>query len=223
MTDVLQSLREFTVRVDYGRKHTAFDVRDGGRGKPVVRMAMDFPYHMADLLRVFPVAEPDRLLGTVGCGAAAAPDKQLLGRCREKIVWEIADSWHIEQPEIGQLVGSRKGLSRLANGYTGLSEVSAVRIEFVGPTSPAFTFVRRAGITSEYKISIHDDRVNRLLVLAWTEHFNRGYGDDARQYLIDFTTNPFQKPGPEIQAARERRKAAIQAAKQNRGHGTDPR
>ncbi|SEL67002.1 hypothetical protein [Streptacidiphilus jiangxiensis] len=222
--DPLESLREFVVKVEYGRHHTTFNVFDGGSSHPVVRMHKPVPYDVHEYYRVFPVAEPDRVLGTVVMGRGRYPDNRFAGGASEVRFKFGGTQFAAQQPEIGQMVGHKVGVTRLTDNWLGSvapgTALTPYHLEFKSDSGPSFTFSRRVGVTSDYKITIVDGRVSRLAVLAWTEEFNREESVDWRKSVIDTTTNPLKTFGPEFGADAERRVAALKEAKKNRKHGS---
>ena len=222
--DALQSLREFVVKVEYGRNHTTFNVFDGGSSHPVVRMHKQVPYDVDEYYHVVPVATPELLLGMVVMGRGLTPDNRFVGGVARSRNRMSGTTWETEQPGIGTLTGRKVGVTRLTDGWLASvapgTALTPYHLEFTSASGPGFSFSRRVGITSDYKITIHDDRVSRLGVLGFTEAFNRNEAVDWRKSLVDTTTNPLKTFGPEFRADVERRQSAAKEAEQNRGHGS---
>lgn len=217
MTQVLQALQEFTVSVDYGRSHTTFHVR-GGKGTPAIRVHKDFAHHALPEYRVFAEEHPEAVLGFIATRTAFTADRRPIGEVRRQSRHLQSDRWSVIQHDLGELTGQPKGInSKLRRapvvedflGRPGVDALLSVQLRFSGPQSNGFDFSRKAGVRAEYAIDIRDQRVDRLLVLAWVVHFNEDCSVDPRKTAVDLTTNPFQGLGEARRAKRRRQEGSV--------------
>ncbi|MFF4361647.1 hypothetical protein [Streptomyces sp. NPDC001604] len=213
MNQLLQSLQEFTVSADYSRSHTTWDVHAAGHHTPVIRMHKDSPHHSLPEYRVFPAERPDETLGFVTPWMPFSADRRQIGEVRSPDWHRHTGAWTLVQNDLGELTGQPKGLNTklrrapVINWYLSRPSVDAVlsaQHRFSGPQSEGFDFARRAGVRAEYEVTVHDPRVNRLLILAWVLHFNEHHSVDVRKTAVDLTTNPFSGLGDARRAKKRR-------------------
>ncbi|WP_152628124.1 hypothetical protein [Streptacidiphilus neutrinimicus] len=219
-TDPLQSLREFTVRVDYGREHTTFLVYQAGRSEPVVRMHKDYP-HTVDVRPyyvhhrahdyVHPGADPRQLLGYVKLGKAWDAQQAEIGAIGAMAKRGHMDRGPVVQHGLGTLTPQRQPLTGKKRGVRAVlafiddfsshgilgdqgreDAMFSAHVRCTGPTSAGFELVRRAGVTATYEVVVHDPQLSRLLVLAYVECFSHVSDGDLRQNLVGLATNPFR-------------------------------
>jgi hypothetical protein len=209
VTDVLQSLTDFTVRVDYGREHTTFWVTPGGHSEPVVRMHKDYPYDVAVRpYYVYPVAVPDQLLGYVKMGKAWDARQADIGAVGDMRKPRRMHEGPIVQHGLGSLTPTRPGargavrkVARFVEDIVGgtlmtdadfLDAAIAAHVRCAGASSQGFDLIRRAGVTATYEVRVHDPRVSRLLILAYVDCFNSHSAFDPRHAAATLSTNPLR-------------------------------
>jgi hypothetical protein len=208
----LQTLNAFTVRADYGRDHTTFLVYPAGQSEPVARMHKDYAYDVeVRPYYVYPMADPQRLIGYVKMGKAWDGQQTEIGAIGNMAKRLQMDKGPIIQHDLGTLTPERQALAgkrRFARAALAMFDeltlgsflgdqsqddmMFSAHVRCAGPTSTGFELVRRAGVKATYDILVHDPRLSRLLVLAYVECFNNVSDADPRQTLIALATNPFR-------------------------------
>lgn len=210
---MIQSLDSFTVSVDYGRKHTTFHVCVDGQHAPVVQMRKRGVYDSRYRYSVYAGPQLDELVGFVSNVGTEASDGQVkLGRVDHRSGGLLGkDQWTFAQTDLPVLTGMPKGFSGKLRDSRARSlaeclspsiipaiassvfDVSTSRcLLFSAQESTGFELIRRAGLRSRYAVKIHDDRINRLLVLACVVHYDTFCTRDPRQAIADWTSNPLR-------------------------------
>lgn len=198
----LQQLRAFDVRFEYGLRRTVWLVRAHGAPRaagpsgPVAKVAKEADPESRRPYRVFEGPALDRPVGTVSQAVALDAEGFEIGRIHvesERRLLADDQIWTFTQAGLDPLHGTPRGLASrarhnavvgeaLENGLTDL--LSAHRMRFRAPGSEGFELTRRAGVHSRYRVAVHDDQVNRLLVLACIARFDSEYGTtDVRKLL----------------------------------------
>ncbi|MEY9878116.1 hypothetical protein ABH931_007641 [Streptacidiphilus sp. MAP12-33] len=212
-----ESLAAFSVRGDYGKNHTTFWVTPAGQSQPVVRMHKDFPLDVyVRPFYVYPVADPQQLLGYVKMGKAWDGQQTEIGAVGN-MAWRYdRDKRPIVQHDLGTLTPERQPLTGVKRGVQAAVELVdffsiggpgldqsdkdamfSAHVRCAGPTSAGFELVRRAGVTATYDVVVHDPRVSRLLVLAFVDAFNSVSDADVRQTWTWLKRNPFRDRNPQ--------------------------
>lgn len=198
---MIESLDAFTCVPEFSRKHTTFRVYAQGQKEPVARAHKDsawdtrFPYH------VFEGPGLDRLVGYVTPWEAMTADRVRIGRVdRRSGSAARRDKWSFQQSGLPELLGGPDGRATKLRHSFPLRAVLAnapadalfsLRLLFQGAGSNGFELTRQSGLNPRYSVRIHDERVDRLLVLACVALVNRD-DDNPRQFLADIASNPLK-------------------------------
>ncbi|MQY32538.1 hypothetical protein SRB17_04890 [Streptomyces sp. RB17] len=199
---MIQSLSSFTVTADYGRAHTTYNVHVDGQQTPVARMHKDTVYSSPSEYRVYTDPGLDQLVGYVTDFSAKLADRTPLGKAetRNRALRDV--EWTVIQNGLGELIGKSAGVSTKLRRDSRLGNLLAVpasefafttRLHFRSPESAGFELTRLRGVRARYAATIHDDRVNRLLILACVAHYAEHHAQDIRQPLAEMTANPFKR------------------------------
>ncbi|MEV6058123.1 hypothetical protein [Streptomyces sp. NPDC052107] len=199
---MIQTLSSFTVTADYGRAHTTYNVHVDGQQAPVARMHKDTVYSSPSEYRVYTGPRLDELAGYVTDFSAKAADRTPLGKVDTRTRALRDNEWTVIQNGLGELTGESAGVStklrrdsRLGNllSVPASEFVFTTRLHFRSPESAGFELTRLRGVRARYAATIHDGRVNRLLILACIAHYAEHHAQDIRQPLAEMTANPFKR------------------------------
>jgi len=199
---VIQSLTSFTVTADYGRAHTTYNIHVDGQNAPVARMHKDTVYSSLSEYRVYTGPDLDQLVGYATNFLARAADGTRLGRVHTRRRALRDSEWTVTQNDLGDLTGASVGAgtklrrdSRLGNllALPAAEFAFTTRLHFRSPESTGFELTRLRGVRARYAAQVHDDRVNRLLVLACVAQYAEYHARDIRLPLAELTSNPFKR------------------------------
>lgn len=199
---MIQSLTTFTITADYGRAHTTYNVHVDGHKAPVARMHKDTVYSSESEYRVYTGPGLDHLDGYAHNFAARSVDGTPLGRVHTRTRLLRDDEWIVTQSGLGELIGESVGVgtkfrrdSRVGSFFTVSAAEFAftTHLHFRSPESTGFELSRLRGVRARYAAHVHDERVNRLLVLACVAQYAEYHAQDIRLPLAEFTSNPFKR------------------------------
>ncbi|WP_158702115.1 hypothetical protein [Kitasatospora sp. MMS16-BH015] len=195
---MIQQLTEFTVSLDYGRAHTTFLLHVPGQAEPVARMHKEAAYDHAQLYEVRTGPGLDRLAGYVSTFFALAPDRSRIGEVNHESRSWRHDLFTFAQAGLAPLTGEPVGLANKARRTLPVLDWgvvdAALRFEmrYRSAESAGFEFAREAGVRASYTVTVHDPRIDRVLLLACLVHFNSYGTTDLRKGIVDVTANPFK-------------------------------
>jgi hypothetical protein len=199
---MIQSLSSFTVTANYGRAHTTYNVHVDGQKASVARMHKDTVFSSGGAYRVYTGPGLDQLVGYVTDFRAKSADGAPLGNVETRMRGLRDDKWVVLQNGLGELTGESVGVSTKLRRESRLGYLVAVpasefafttRLHFRSPESAGFELTRHRGVRAKYAATIHDDRVNRLLILACVARYAEHHAQDIRLPLAEFTSNPFKR------------------------------
>jgi hypothetical protein len=196
----LRALMSFTVAIKYGRSETALDVWSPGEAAPVARLVKDGPYDGRGPFRVLVGSPLTKTAGSVSSAGSAAYSSHgdQLGTVASSHGVLRAKRWTVHQPTLPPLIARPIGMSSvryvfplsLALSGTLADRFLPFRFSFQGNRSRGFVVRRTAGMRARFAVNIHDDRIDRRLVLATVVALSRWESGDVRQEFIDLTANP---------------------------------
>lgn len=199
---MIQSLSSFTVTADYGRAHTTYNVHVDGQQAPVARMHKDTVYSSSSEYGAYTGPGLGQLAGYVTNFGARSADRTLLGKVDTRRRALREGEWTVIQNGLGELTGESVGVSTKLRRDSRLGNLLAVpasefafttRLHFRSPESAGFELTRLRGVRARYAATIHDDRVNRLLILACVANYAEHHAQDIRLPLAEMTSNPFKR------------------------------
>lgn len=196
MTAPFWSVPSFRVLFHYGRSEVAVDVV--ASGTPVARLVKAGAPVSAQPFHLTVAGEP---AGVIGGPVAYGPDGAQVGRVHSRMGVVGRNRWSVEQPGLGTLTAKAVGLSGLR--YRGpqsmllasgpANAVLPFRFHFAGDGSRGFTVHRRPGVRAEFDVEVHDQRVDRRVVLAAVLELSKHESNDVRAEIADITGNPFER------------------------------
>jgi hypothetical protein len=189
------SAPSFRVLFHYSRSETTADVLTDG--KPVARLTKAGPPASA---QPFHLTVADAPAGIIGGPIAYGPDGTQLGRVHSRGGGLGKRRWSVEQPGLGTLTAKAVGVSGLRYRWpqsivlasSPANSVLPFAFHFKDAGSTGFTIRRRAGVRAEFDVDIHDERVDRRVVLAAVLGLARDESNDLRSEIADITGNPFR-------------------------------
>jgi hypothetical protein len=207
---VIQDLDRFSVDFEFRRKETAWTVRaDGSRSAgPVARGHKPAALNSRKPYQVHGGPNLDQLLGHVGLSIALGPDGSGIGTVSRRSLEGLDgglladEEWTFAQQGLDVLHGRPAGLgSRARHTFAvgdvldnGLTDVLLKHtLRYRGEQSDGFEVTRRPGVRSRYHVRIHDQRLDRLLVLAAVVHFDNEHGDTDVRKLLPSISGLFQR------------------------------
>ncbi|MGW1914526.1 hypothetical protein ACWCQS_28295 [Streptomyces sp. NPDC002076] len=198
---MIQSLSSFNITAHYGRAHTTYNVHVDSQKAPTARVHKDTVFSSLSEYQVYTGPGLDQLVGYVNSVGAKSIDRTPLGKVEMRKRVGLEDQLTVIQNGLGELTAEPVGVStklrrdsRLVNLVaTPASEFAfTTRLHFRSAESAGFELTRRRGVRARYAVTVHDDRVDRLLILACVVHYARFHAEDIRQPLAEFTSNPFK-------------------------------
>jgi hypothetical protein len=195
-----QTLTSFTVSPSYGRNETTLDVVAAGQPTPVARLFKASQYDSRQPLQLLVGPQLADPAGYVNGFAAYAADRTKLGTITSRRRPFGTRRWQLEQPGLPALTAKPTGTSALRYRFpfalllTGTLANSFLpfRYRFHGTDCQGFTVSRRAGIRARFTVTVHDQRVDRRVVLASVVALSHYESNDLRQEGVDLTANPFK-------------------------------
>lgn len=210
----LERLTSFDVVPHYERKRTSYAIVDP-EGQTVAEMRKDTGYMAGGSLKLFVGSELDRHVGWINEIFAVGPDGARLGMVGVNGPDDASDhtpgvlrffgfgmgageelsfrtGFVFEQVGLPAMEARpadpvRRVLPNLLRGFVP-GEAVAERIRFSAPGSDGFELYRPAGLQPTYSITIHDDRVSRILVLSVILRVSQDESWNPKQLLVDYTT-----------------------------------
>lgn len=199
---MIDSLTDFTVVPEYHRNRTLYHVYAKGTRQPVAQARVDGSPDTLHSLQVFTGPGLDQPIGWVSFVKATGPDGVRIGEVDGRRGAIGKDKWTFTQNGLPVLQGARAGVAgSLRDGLPvvrdfltgGVADMAlSAHLKFSAPDCAGFEFTRQPGIKTRYKVSVRDDRVSRLLVLAAVLRFDRFDNPDVRREISSRTANPFK-------------------------------
>lgn len=197
---MIDSLTEFTVVPEYHRSRMLYHVHVKGAPEPVAQARADRAPGSPGLLKVFTGPGLDQPAGWVNADLAAAADRRRLGNVAGRYRAGSKGRWTFAQDGLPVLQGTRAGIvGTLRDSLPvvrdfltgGIADAAlSARLKFSAPDCAGFEFTRQPGIRTSYTVTIYDERISRLLVLAAIRNFDYHSNSDVRREAID-TVNDF--------------------------------
>lgn len=142
----------------------------------------------------------DRLARCVTNFGVRSADRLPLGRVGTH-GWALRDGeWTVIQDGLGELTGESVGVgtklrrdSRLGNHFAVLASEFAftTRLHIWLPESAGFELARLRGVRARCTATIHDDRVNRLLILACVANYAEHHAQETASWNhCEMTSKP---------------------------------
>jgi hypothetical protein len=165
-------------------------------------MHKDTVYSSPSEYRVYTGPGLEQLDGYATDFGARSVDGTPLGRVHTRTRLLRDGEWIVTQNGLGELTGESVGAgtkfrrdSRLGNFFAVPASEFAftTRFHFRSPESAGFELTRLRGVRARYAAHIHDERVNRLLVLACVAQYAEHHAQDIRLPLAELTSNPFKR------------------------------
>ncbi|MEV6430169.1 hypothetical protein [Nocardia sp. NPDC051463] len=181
---MLENISEFTVVARLGFRETTFDVMVPGSSRPVARI------HRRDKLSslvwgddldcdlgVYTGPNLDYRVGSINSRSAYDADGRSVGyvNSRKTRLGSLGRIRELCQDGFGTLVGKEVGASAKFMSRRGLdfvplaglaTTIAKVDVHFRGDSSPGFDMVKPFGRAGTNYFSVHDARINRLLMLC---------------------------------------------------------
>jgi hypothetical protein len=198
---MMQSLTEFTCVPDFGRKQTTFDVHVAGESAPVARVRKD---GVTDSLRpyaVFDGPQLDHQVGWVNSSQALTAEGAVIGEVSRRSRTYAEDDVSVSHAGLPPLGARPEGVPtrvtrtfpmNVVLGNVGAGYVLGTRLRFSGPGCEGFSIARRQGVKSRYTVTVHDQRIDRLVPLSCVLYMARNLSGDLRQEWSNRTSNPFK-------------------------------
>lgn len=198
---MIQTLDEFTCVPEFGRKETTFDVHVKGQKAPVARVRKD---GVTDSLRPYVVVDGpqlDQRIGWVNSVQALNAEGTVVGEVSRRSRHYAEDDLSVTQAGLPVLEGRPEGVQtrvtrsfpmNVVLGNVGAGYVLATRLRFSAPGCEGFSVARPQGVKSRYTVTIHDQRINRLVPLTCILYIARNLTGDVRQGWANLTSNPFK-------------------------------
>ncbi|MFI6045621.1 hypothetical protein ACIA8C_28610 [Nocardia sp. NPDC051321] len=194
----LAELSEFSVVPTYRVRSTTFDVFPAESKDAVARMRRDESFFGAELEPYDVYAGPglEERVGTVNLRFAVDLDGKRVGEVTsERIRWgSLGHVREFRQDDLGVLTGEQVGLGAVFARRRGMrfipladmaNDVARVHVRYRGPDSAGFDVVKPMGISKRCHFSVHDPRINRLLLLSCFIRMEMEEGTDVRQSVVE--------------------------------------
>lgn len=199
---MIDSLTTFTVAPKYTPARTFYRVYVKGTREPVaeVRVEPGLP-----LIHTFPVLTGpglDQLAGRVNAVYAEDADGRRIGQVDKRRGVFTRTTWTFAQDGLPELRGVRAGFvgslrdklpvvrDFLANSLVDI--LLSLHLKFSAPGCPGFTFSRKPGIRTRYKVRVRDERVSRLLVLSVVLRYHESENPDLGEAIREAKAHPIE-------------------------------
>ncbi len=193
MTPQFWSAQSYRLLFHYTRSQTSVDVF--ADGMQVAQLTKNGP---AGSAQPFHLTVAGTQAGIIGGPIAYDQNGNQIGSVHSRGLGRR--QWSTEQPGVGTLTAKPVGASGLryrwpqsmllANGPA--NAVLPFTFHFRSSTSPGFTIKRKPGVKAEFETQIHDQRLDRRLILTATLSLAQTESNDIRAEITDIPGNPFR-------------------------------
>ncbi len=206
-----QNLTQFDIVPDYKVRSTTFEVVAPGREMPVARLHRDENVSAAGpSYRVLAGPALDIPVGVVNESAAGDMNRRRIGTVSAAQIrrGSVGLTWEVFQDGLGKLFGEQAGgkfggVYGLDTVTFGLTDLAELRIRFSGEESPGFDLVKPTGITKRCTFTVHDPRIDRLLLFSCFLCLEMNTISDPRRFVAE-TVRSFD-PGTWLPRKKPRR------------------
>ncbi|MEU7137810.1 hypothetical protein ABZ942_00020 [Nocardia sp. NPDC046473] len=181
---MLENISEFKVVARLGVRDTTLDVSVPGSDRPVARIhrrdklsSLVWDDDLDHDLGVYTGPNLDYRVGSINSRSAYDVDGNSVGyvNSRKTRLGSLGHIRELHQNGVGSLVGKEVGASAKVMSRRGLDflpfagiaiAIAKVDVQFRGDSSPGFDMVKPFGRAGTHYFSVHDTRINRLLMLC---------------------------------------------------------
>lgn len=206
---MFQDLTDFEVVPTCKIREVTFDINSSGSSEPVARMVAGKYDEFMNPYTVFVGPGLETVAGVIVNNQAYDKGGVRIGGLDYKYVRHMNSGADItfRQNDMMELVGKQVGmlgkirelpLVGVLDNSDFVGGIVLLRYRFRGSGSPGFEMTKTAGVSNRYHFSVHDPKINRLMVLACyallegqtSKNPMKGVNEFAKGFTADYWRGP---------------------------------